>query len=229
MRRKDIIVSSPNHMSMERSVECKQCGTMNVPDAERCRICGNSLTHEHVREPGSTVCAHCGQPLEPGAELCNACKTPARDIIMSNLPEQAQAAECVHWSEKPASAGRSARVAMAGILILIAGAMGIGQAVVALNPDLSESFAEIIEGVLPWGEAMDDWVAEYLILQAWTLIAGLVAIAGGVFALTGTRYEFAVIGGIFSVLAIGFLMGAFLGLVGLLIIAFSRKEFLPEC
>jgi len=100
---------------------------------------------------------------------------------------------------------------------------------VALNPELSESFTDIIEGALPWGETMDDWVAEYVILQAWTLIAGLVAIAGGVFALTGKRFELAVLGGIFSVLAIGFLMGAFLGLVGLLIIVFSRKEFLPEC
>lgn len=214
---------------MQSSVKCSKCGTINPSEAERCRICGNSMTHEHVREPGSAVCAHCGQPLEPGAELCNSCKMPAKQIIMSNLPKQAQDTECVHWSEKPAAAGRSARVAMAGILILIAGALGIGQAVVALNPDLSESFADIIEGVLPWGETMGDWVAEYVILQVWTLIAGLVAIAGGIFALTGTRFEFAVLGGIFSVLAIGFLMGAFLGLVGLLIIAFSRKEFLPEC
>jgi hypothetical protein len=214
---------------MVGSIECHKCGTLNPLGADKCRICGNSLSHEHVRTPGSSVCANCGQPLEPGAELCNSCKMPARNVIMSNLPEQVGDTECVHWSEKPAAAGRSARVAMAGIMILIAGALGIGQAVVALDPDLSESFASAIEGVLPWSGDAGQWVAEYVILQVWTLIAGLLAIAGGVFALTETRFEFAVMGGIFGVLAIGFLIGAFLGLVGLLLIAFSRKEFLPEC
>lgn len=148
---------------------------------------------------------------------------------MSNLPEQVGETECVHWSEKPSAAGRSARVAMAGIMVLIAGSLGIGQAVVALNPDLNESFMNAVEGVLPWSGDAGQWVADYAILQAWTLIAGLLAISGGIFALTGTRYELAVMGGIFSVLAIGFVIGAFLGLVGLLLIAFSRKEFLPEC
>lgn len=216
-------------MAMDSTVECPHCGAANPGDAGKCRACGKMIPHEHVPSPGSRVCAHCGQPLAEGAELCNACTRPVREVVMSNLPKNVGETECVHWSEKPAASGRSARVAMAGILVLMAGALGIGQAVVALDPELSESFVSAIEGMLPMSETVDDWVAEYVVLQAWTFLAGLVAIAGGVFALTGTRYELAVIGAVFSVLSIGFFLGAFLGLVGLLLIAFSRKEFLPEC
>lgn len=212
---------------MAAEVKCQHCGTINVSGSDKCRLCGKPLSHE--RRPGSRVCAHCGEPLDDGAEMCNACTRPVRDVVMSNLPEQVGETECVHWSEKPAAPGRSARVAMAGIMILMAGAFGIGQGVVALDPGLSESLLKAIESVVPWTETMDDWVAEYVVLQAWTVIAGLLAIAGGVFALTRTRYEFAVMGGIFGMLAIGFLMGAFLALVGTLLLATSRKDFLPEC
>ncbi len=210
-------------------VTCPMCGVLNDPGADRCRLCGASMPHEHVVKPGSNVCAHCGQPLEKGAEVCNACTRPVREVVMSNLPIHVGEAECVHWSEKPSASGRSARVAVAGILILMAGALGIGQAVIAIDPELSGSLASAIGGFVPGIETVDEWVTEYLMLQAWTFIAGLLAITGGVFALTGTRYEFALMGGVFGVLAVGFLMGAFLGLLGLLLVIFSKKEFLPEC
>lgn len=68
-----------------------------------------------------------------------------------------------------------------------------------------------------------------MLLQAWTVTASLLAIAGGVFALTRTRYELALMGGVSSIAAIGFFIGAFLALVAVLLLATSRKEFLPEC
>lgn len=214
---------------MADQVKCPHCGTMNAPESDRCRLCGKTMAHEHVRAPGTLVCPHCGEVVEEGAELCNSCTMPVRDIVMSNLPKDVTPTECVHWSEKPAAAGRSARVVMAGILILMAGALGIGQGVAGLDPGFSGTLMDIMEGLIPWSETTDDIVGEYLALQVWVVIAGVLAIAGGVFALTETRYEFAVMGGIFGFLAIGFLMGAFLGLVGLLLLAVSRKDFLPEC
>ena len=214
---------------MADTVKCPHCGTMNAPESDRCRLCGKLMAHEHVRAPGTLVCPHCGEVVEEGAELCNSCTMPLRDVVMRNLPKDLTQAECVHWSEKPAAAGRSARVVMAGILILMAGALGIGQGVAGLDPGFSETLMDIMEGLIPWSVATDDIVGEYLALQVWAVIAGVMAIAGGVFALTETRYEFAVMGGIFGFLAIGFLMGSFLGLVGLLLLAVSRKDFLPEC
>lgn len=210
-------------------MKCPKCGSMNGPGYSRCRLCGEPAPHEHTGAPGSRVCARCGQPLDAEAEICNACTRPVKDVILSNLPDVASPTECVHWSEKPSAAGRSARVVMAGILILMAGVLGIGQAAVALSPSLSETLVSAIDSVLPWSGTMGSWVEDYFVLQAWTFIAGLLAIFGGVFALTETRYEFAVMGGVFGVLAIGFLMGAFLGLIGLLLLAVSRKDFLPEC
>ncbi len=214
---------------MPDSVKCPHCGTMNVLGAERCRLCGKSMVHEHVRAPGSLLCPHCGQPVEEGAEVCNSCTMPVREVIMRNLPKDLPENECVHWSEKPAAAGRSARVMMAGILVMMAGALGIGQGIAGLSPDTAGSLMDAMEGILPWSSSADDLVTEYVALQIWAMAAGLLAIAGGLFALTETRYELAVMGAIFGVLSIGFLMGAFLGLVGLLLLAVSRKDFLPEC
>jgi predicted exporter len=98
-----------------------------------------------------------------------------------------------------------------------------------MDPDVAGSLMDAMETLLPLSSSSDDLVAEYVALQVWSLAAGLLAVAGGVFALKETRYELAVMGAIFGVLSIGFLMGAFLGLVGLLILAVSRKDFLPEC
>lgn len=214
---------------MVESVKCPHCGTFNTEGSERCRLCGRPMEHEHVRAPGSTLCPHCGKPVEEGAEICNSCTMPIREVIMRNLPKDLPETECVHWSEKPAAAGRSARVVMAGILVMMAGALGIGQGIAGLSPDVAGSLMDVMEGILPWSSSAGDMVAEYVALQVWAMAAGLLAVAGGVFALTETRYELSVVGGIFGVLSIGFLIGAFLGLVGLLILAFSRKDFLPEC
>ena len=214
---------------MDDLAKCPRCGTLNSPEADKCRLCGALLTHNHVARPGSRLCAQCGKPVDGAGEICNACTRPVRDVILSNLPQQVSPTECVHWSEKPAAAGRSARVMMAGILILIAGSLGVGQAMVALDPDLTASMMDAIEAAVPWAEPIDEMLLEYFVLQAWVLISSLIALAGGVFALTKTRFELALAGGVFGIMAIGFLMGAFLALVGVLLLATSRKDFLPEC
>lgn len=214
---------------MDDVVECPQCGTVNGKGAETCRLCGEPLTHHHVAQPGSRLCAQCGKPVDGSGGICNACTRPARDVIMSNLPKEVSATECVHWSERPAAAGRSARVMMAGILILVAGSLGVGQAAVSLDPDLTESMMDAVEAAVPWAESVDEMLTEYAVLQVFVLVSSVIALAGGVFALTRTRFEFALIGGVFGMAAIGFLMGAFLALVGVLLLATSRKDFLPEC
>ncbi|MEW5747607.1 MAG: zinc ribbon domain-containing protein [Candidatus Thermoplasmatota archaeon] len=214
---------------MTDSAMCPHCGTMNAQGAERCRLCGRPMAHEHARAPGSLLCPHCGQPVEEGAEVCSSCTMTVREVIMRNLPKDLPENECVHWSENPAAAGRSSRVAMAGILVMMAGALGIGQGIAGLNPEVAGSLMDTMEGVLPWVSSADDLFVKYVALQAWAIAAGLLAVAGGLFALTETRYELAIMGAIFGVLSIGFLMGAFLALVGLLLLAASRKDFLPEC
>lgn len=213
---------------MVEEIECPHCGVPNPTGAEICRMCGRPLT-EVPAEPGSRTCISCGLVHTKKEETCNHCGMPVRDVVRSNLPENLPVQECVHWSEAPASAGRSAKVSVAGILILLAGFLGIAQAVLALTPDIGEGFMRTYEDLVPIAEPVDNMLEDFVVLQGAVLIFGAVAIFGSMFALNQSRFDMAIVGAVFGILAVGFLMGALLSIFGLILIATSRKEFLPEC
>ncbi len=152
-----------------------------------------------------------------------------REVVRSNIPEDLSAEECVHWSDKPASAGRTAKISVAGILVLMAGFLGISQALISLAPEISEEFIRTLEEVVPGMETVDDLMADYVLLQAAFFVFGVVAIFGSMFALMGSRFDMAVIGAVFGILAVGFMLGAIFSLFGLIMVLTSRKEFLSEC
>jgi hypothetical protein len=214
---------------MEEMVECHECGTANAPEATNCRICGASLGHEHMVREGSTVCPTCGAELEKEQRLCNSCKTPVRDIIMSNLPGDLPAEECVHWSESPASATRASMLYVAAILVLIGGVLGITQAILGLTPDLGDDFLRIFGDLIPGVEAADDLMAEYVLLQIGVFLFGSLAIFGSLFIFSRSDFRLSLVGGVSGVLAVGFLIGSFLSIVGLMLLIVSRKQFLSEC
>ena len=214
---------------MEDSIECPHCGSRNKLGESTCRICGKPLAHKHEASPGSLVCESCGAPIQSDSEVCTACTRPVRAVVMSNLPEQVEPIECVHWSDKVSSSGRTARLMVAGILILISGAMGLGQAVISVTPGTGEQIGDFFVDVLPVGESINDALAEYFLLQLMILVGSIGALIGGAFTLTQARFDVSVIGGVCGILAIGFLIGAFFALVGVILIVSARKEFLPEC
>ena len=152
-----------------------------------------------------------------------------RDLVESNIPGEMNAQECVHWSDKPSSSGRAARVMMAGILILIAGVLGVAQAALALSPGLAEGFMDAYEDLVPGASATDEVLDDYVLLQIAVFVFGVLAIFGSMFALMQSRFDMSLIGGVFGILAIGFLFGAFLSLVGVILVATSRRQFLSEC
>ncbi|UCE91880.1 MAG: hypothetical protein JSV90_01665 [Methanobacteriota archaeon] len=157
---------------------------MNTSGTKNCRMCGEHLVHSYRFVNGAYVCASCGARNPEGADLCNSCKTPLRDIVRSNLPEGASEQECVHWSDKPSSSGRAARVMMAGVLILIAGVLGIAQASLALSPGLGEGFKEAYEDLVPGASATDEFLDDYVLLQVGVFLFGVIAVFGSMFALT---------------------------------------------
>lgn len=214
---------------MAETVECPECGTRNPAELTNCRICGAPLRHRHEVSQGSEVCATCGAKVRREDELCNSCRTPIRKVVMSNLPSDIPAEECVHWSEKPAEAGRAAKLYVAGILILIGGVLGIAQSVLGLMPELGENFLQAYEDLIPGAEATDQLLEDYIVLQLAVFVFGFVAIFGSLFVFNRSNYRIALVGGVCGVLAIGLLMGAFFSLVGLILLATSRREFLSEC
>jgi ribosomal protein L40E len=228
-REKHIIDGIVYHLLMEQTIECPNCGTENAPGSKNCRMCGQHLAHSYKIVNGAYVCTSCGARNPEGADLCNSCRTPLRHIITSNLPEGSTEQECVHWSDKPTSSGRAAKVMMAGILVLIAGVLGVAQAVLALSPDLGEGFVEAYEDLVPGASATGEVLDEFVLLQIGVFLFGAIAIFGSMFALNQSRFDMSLVGGVFGVLAIGFLFGAFLSLVGLILIVTSKKQFLAEC
>lgn len=152
-----------------------------------------------------------------------------RDVIRANLAQDLPAEACVHWSEKPASAGRTAKVSVAGILVLLAGFMGVAQALILVMPGVSEGFISAIEETVPGMEAVDNLMTDYVLVQAAFFAFGVVAIFGSMFALNASRFDMSIVGAVFGIMALGFVLGAVLSLVALLMILTSKKEFLSEC
>jgi hypothetical protein len=118
---------------------------------------------------------------------------------------------------------------VAGILILMSGALGMGQVVISVTPDAGQQIADFFLDILPVGESINDALAEYFLLQLLILICSILALTGGIFALTQSRFDISLLGGIAGIFAIGFLMGTFFALIGLILVLSARKEFLPEC
>lgn len=214
---------------MDEIIECLQCGTQNRSDAVNCRMCGAHLKHTYETVGGVLVCKTCGARNPDGAELCSSCRTPFRKLVESNLPSDIPAEACVHWSDEPSSAGRAARVLMAGILILMAGVLGVVQSVLSLSPGLGDDILTAYEDLVPGASATDAILDEYVLLQAAVFVFGAIAIFGSIFALSQSRFDMSVVGGAAGVLAIGFIMGAFLSLVALLLLVTARRAFDPEC
>lgn len=214
---------------MTDSVRCAHCGTFNAAGAENCRLCGKTLNQQDLASGDRPICISCGAHVHTGAETCTACGKPMRDVVRSNLPGDLSVEACVHWSEKPASASRTAKVSVAGILVLLAGFLGVAQAIISITPEVSEGFIRTLEETVPGVESIDNLMANYVIVQLAFFVFGVVAIFGSMFALMGSRFDLSLLGAVFGVVAFGFLLGSFLSLVALVLIATSRKEFLSEC
>ena len=223
-----IIVPRDDLGEMDEEIKCPHCGVPNPSNATACRICGRPLTAAHA-DTDSRACISCGQVHTKKEETCSHCGMPLREVAVQNLPGDLPTQECVHWSEAPASAGRSAKVSVAGVLVLIAGFLGIAQAVFAFTPDIGEGFMRTYEDLIPMAEPVDSLLEDFVVLQGAILVFGVVAIFGSMFALNRSRFDMALVGAVFGILAVGFFMGALFSILGLLLIATSRKEFLPEC
>jgi len=214
---------------MSGTVQCQHCGSANIEGTVKCRICGRPIGHVYEEIDGELVCVSCGARNPEEEEPCNSCKTPLRKIVMSNLPKDLPAEECVHWSEGAASSGRAAKVSIAGVLVLTAGMLGIIQGLFALSPGFAGGFIDAYESIVPGADVTGDALSEYLILQVMAFIFGCLAMFGSVFALTQSRFDMSVVGAVAGIFAIGLILGAFLSLIALLLLATSRKQFLTSC
>lgn len=212
---------------MSQEIKCEHCGTINLATQTKCRICGWGLK---PADEGYKSCPECGSVHTPAsADTCVSCGWnfgPPK-----HLPEKAAASpeSCEHWSELPAHSQRSAMIDMAGILILVAGALGITHALLSALPGTSSDILNHYERIIPAGRFLDGVIQDNGFVAVLIFIAGALAMGLSMSVFKRTNLTLAVSGAVFGIIAIGFLFGAFFALVGLILLAVSKREFLLEC
>jgi len=109
-----------------------------------------------------------------------------------------------------------------GILILIAGIMGLamGGIMLAIDVDDLDQWGVDVTGTL-------DFIEDILtVCGAIFIILGLIAVLGGIFGVMRKHWGLAILGGVLGLFVIGPLfLGSILALIGLILVAVSRKDF----
>lgn len=213
---------------MAAEIKCDKCGTINLDNQTRCRICGSPL---HAIEGGGQKCPECGYTKTPaGEEKCISCGwTFGTPKVLASATGELKPEECEHWSEEPAHTERMARIDIAGISIFLAGVLGVIHALLAALPGTSDTILSHYGSIIPQGQFLDAVLNNHLLFSALMFAFGVMALALSMLTFKRSSYAGAIAGGVFGILAIGFLFGAFFALIGLLLLALSRREFLKEC
>ena len=140
-------------------------------------------------------CPQCGRPKSEYADICEHCK----------LAEVESSSDISFGT----SVQRETDLAMVGgVFIVIAGILGAGQGLVSVA-DVS-------------GAGLS---ASVICFTSLMIVFGLLAMIGGVSAISRTNAVHAVLGGVFGILSIGFYFGAVISVIGLLLVIKSYGEF----
>ncbi len=164
------------------------------------------MASESGGQPAQVVrnCISCGRPIDFNANVCPYCGYDYRVQTMGPPP--------IKKTNLPVAAG---------ILVLLAGLLAIGNGVFYLLFP-SSSLGSIS---LPPGVTQQDVENILQVCGSIEVIFGLVAIMGGVFAVQRKHFGLAIVGAVLGMLSLGFTFGGIFGFIGLILVAVSRKEF----
>ena len=214
---------------MTTEVKCTNCGTINVGELMRCRMCNHPL---HLSEAEVRKCPQCSSMATPiGEEMCVSCGWKfgtAHPVPPSEAPG-IKPAECERPAEAELHTVRSFSVELAVIFMLLAGGLGIMHALLAALPDTSPEVLSNYGSIIPAGKFLNDVLQDHVYISVLMFVFGALSIGLSLTALKRSNYAGAVAGAVFGILSIGFLFGAFFGLMALILLAISKREFLLEC
>jgi len=105
-------------------MECPKCGVANKEDAERCRICGAELRPRKRKAGPSKECPFCKAQNDADAVFCANCNKllgePTKKAIDGEEPMQKKEKYYDRtYADAPTSALRTARVGLAGIIMIM--------------------------------------------------------------------------------------------------------------
>ena len=151
-------------------------------------------------------CIACGRALDFSANVCPYCGHDYRMPAQPFMPARP----------------KSVKPVLGGLLILIAGLLAVSMGMIFLVLDVND-FQDSMN--LPEGMTWQDFQGVMTVCGVVCIVAGLVAVLGGVFGLTRKHFALVILGGIFGMIGIGFAIGSVLAIVGLILVAVSKSEF----
>lgn len=180
--------------------KCPQCGALNALDMRKCGACGASLP-EVKREPPkpkppTAICKWCGREVAFGEEVCWDCQRRQSDTSFGVLKKKV-----------------SSNLSVAGILLIVAGALAILQAFYML----------VAQSIVV--NAGYDALSSITCCSTLDALLGLGSIAGGYFALKRLSYGLSLAGCLCAIIGFGAVIGSILGIVALVLISSCKDEF----
>lgn len=155
-------------------------------------------------EKGSRMCVSCGRAIAMDANVCQFCGHDFRAPPMKEAPK------------------KSAIPVIGGVLILLAGIMGIvfGGILLAIDVNDLGDYGVDVAGVT---DVIEDVLTVCGIIA---IVLSLIVVLGGFFGVMRKHWGLAIVGGVLGLFVIGPLMlGSLFSLIGLILVAVSRKEF----
>jgi len=158
-------------------------------------------------EGGSRKCVSCGREIPMDANVCQYCGHDYRVQAGPAVPKE-----------------KSALSLIGGILILIAGLMGLVMGGIFLMA------AGNVDTLGDWGvdvAGVDDMLEDILtVCGIIFIVLGLIAVLGGFFGLQRKHWGLAILGGVLGLFVLGpYMLGSLFALIGLILVAVSKKDF----
>lgn len=158
-------------------------------------------------EGGSRKCVSCGREIPMDANVCQYCGHDYRVQAGPAMPKE-----------------KSALSLVGGILILIAGLMGLVTGGILLmaagEVDTLGDWGVDVAGV---GDMLEDILTVCGIIL---IVLGLIAVLGGFFGIQRKHWGIVILGGILGLFVLGpYMLGSLLALIGLILVAISKKDF----
>jgi len=120
----------------------------------------------------------------------------------------------------PAPKKKTVMPVIGGVLILIAGIMGLAAGGILLAIDLDELDQY---GLNVAGDMLEDIMTVCGIIF---LILGILAVLGGLFGVMRKHWGLAILGGVVGLFVLGpWMLGSLFALIGLILVAVSKGEF----
>lgn len=149
------------------------------------------------------MCVTCGRQIPNDANVCPQCGHDYRATMAGPAPKK-----------------KTVMPVIGGVLILIAGIMGLAAGGILLAIDLDELDQY---GLNVAGDMLEDIMTVCGIIF---LILGILAVLGGLFGVMRKHWGLAILGGVVGLFVLGpWMLGSLFALIGLILVAVSKGEF----